>query len=73
MISIAEICLGIHYDADPLIVGTSGRYEFRNKGIDGLIVVPCEDADEIIRDIARQNIPLVLLDREVPDLSLIHI
>ena len=26
---------------------------FRNKGIDGLIVVPCEDADEIIRDIAR--------------------
>ena len=42
---------------------------FRNKGIDGLIVVPCEDADEIIRDIARQNIPLVLLDREVPDLE----
>ena len=42
---------------------------FRNKGIDGLIVVPCEGADEIIRDIARQNIPLVLLDREVPDLE----
>ncbi len=34
MISIAEICLGIHYDSDPLIVGTSGRYEFRNKGLD---------------------------------------
>lgn len=42
---------------------------FRSKGIDGLIVVPCEDADEIVRDIARQNIPLVLLDREVPDLE----
>lgn len=42
---------------------------FRNKGIDGLVVVPCEGADEIIRDIARQNIPLVLLDREVPDLE----
>ena len=32
-------------------------------------MVPCEGADEIIRDIARQNIPLVLLDREVPDLE----
>ena len=42
---------------------------FRNKGIDGLIVVPCEGADEIIRVIAHQNIPLVLLDREVPDLE----
>ena len=38
---------------------------FRNKGIDGLIVVPCEGADEIIRDIAHQNIPLVLLDRDI--------
>ena len=42
---------------------------FRNKGIDGLVVVPCEGADEIIRDIAHQNIPLVLLDREVSDLE----
>lgn len=23
MIAVAEICLGIHYDTDPLIVGTS--------------------------------------------------
>ena len=69
MISVAEACLGEKFTGDPLIVGTSGRYEFRNKGIDGLIVVPCEGADEIIRDIARQNIPLVLLDREVPDLE----
>lgn len=30
---------------------------FRNKGIDGLIVVPCEGADEIIRDIARPEHP----------------
>ena len=34
MIEIAEICLGIHYDTEPLIVGTSGRYEFKNKGLD---------------------------------------
>lgn len=38
---------------------------FRNKGIDGLIIVPCEGADEAIRNVAQQNIPIVLLDREV--------
>lgn len=43
---------------------------FRNKGIDGLIVVPCEGADEVIRNVAQQNIPLVLLDREVADTEL---
>ena len=43
---------------------------FRNKGIDGLIIVPCEGADEIIRNVALQNIPVVLLDREVPDTEL---
>lgn len=42
---------------------------FRNKGVDGLVVVPCDGADEIICDVARQNVPLVLLDREVPDLE----
>lgn len=43
---------------------------FRNKGIDGLIVVPCEGADKVIHDVARQNIPIVLLDREVPGAEL---
>ena len=46
---------------------------FRNKGIDGLIIVPCEGADEIIRNVALQNIPVVLLDREVPDTDLSNI
>lgn len=40
---------------------------FRHKGVDGLIVVPCEGSDEIIRNVARQRVPLVLLDREVKD------
>ena len=70
MISVAEACLGHKFRKEPLIVGTSGRYEFRNKGIDGLIIVPCEGADEIIRNVALQNIPVVLLDREVPDTEL---
>ena len=37
MISVAEACLGEKFTGDPLIVGTSGRYEFRNKGIDVFI------------------------------------
>ncbi len=34
MIRVAEACLGTKFEKDPLIVGTSGRYEFKNKGID---------------------------------------
>ncbi len=34
MISVAEAMMGFQYKKEPLIIGTSGRYEFRNKGID---------------------------------------
>lgn len=34
LVSVAEACLGCKFEEEPLIVGTSGRYEFRNKGID---------------------------------------
>lgn len=37
MITVAETCLGHKFDSEPFIVGTSGRYEFRNKGIDILL------------------------------------
>lgn len=37
MISVAEACLGRKFASDPLIIGTSGRYEFRNKGLDVFI------------------------------------
>ena len=37
MITVAEACLGEKFASDPLIVGTSGRYEFRNKGLDVFI------------------------------------
>ncbi len=37
MISVAEAMLGVKFDSEPLIVGTSGRYEFTNKGIDVLL------------------------------------
>ena len=34
MIGVAEAALGTKFAGDPLIVGTSGRYEWRNKGLD---------------------------------------
>lgn len=34
MIRVAEACLGMKFAEEPLIVGTSGRYEFKNKGLD---------------------------------------
>ena len=53
MISVAEACLGEKFTGDPLIVGTSGRYEFRNKGID------------IFLDALKQLAETDALDREV--------
>lgn len=40
---------------------------FTDKGVDGLIIVPCEGSDEIIRNVVHKEIPVVLIDREVPD------
>ena len=37
LIAVAEACLGRKLQDNPLIVGTSGRYEFRNKGLDVLL------------------------------------
>ena len=34
MVSVAEACLGHKFATDPFIIGTSGRYEFHNKGLD---------------------------------------
>ena len=34
MIEVAEVCLNCKFGKEPLIVGTSGRYEFHNKGLD---------------------------------------
>ena len=37
LIAVAEACLGRKLQDNPLIVGTSGRYEFRNKVLDVLL------------------------------------
>lgn len=47
MIEVAQAALGCGFDADPMIVAISGRYEFKNKGIDEFI-------DSLAR-VAEQN------------------
>ena len=43
MLSVANKLLGTNLSDDTLIVGTSGRYEFKNKGIDVFgIIKPLE-------------------------------
>lgn len=37
MLQVANCLTGIDYPEDTLVIGTSGRYEFRNKGIDVFI------------------------------------
>ena len=36
---------------------------FLNRGVDGLIIVPCEGSEKTIQRLVDMNIPLVLLDR----------
>lgn len=38
---------------------------FINKGVDGLIIVPCEGSEESIRKVVAANTPVVLLDRHL--------
>ncbi len=39
---------------------------FINRGVDGLVIVPCEHSDNMILEMAHGDVPLVLVDREVP-------
>ena len=52
IIEVASATWGYNFQADTLIVGTSGRYEFRNKGIDVFL--------ESLKQLAASNI-----DRDV--------
>ena len=53
MIEVAEACLGYKFGSEPLIVGTSGRYEFRNKGLDILLdaLKQVEQSDRLQREV----------------------
>lgn len=53
LVKVAEACLGKKYEKDPLIVMTSGRYEFKNKGIDVFIdsLLKLADHGEMQREV----------------------
>lgn len=40
-----------------------------NKGVDGLIVVPCDGSKDVIKEVYDDDVPLVLVDRHFPDVS----
>jgi LacI family transcriptional regulator len=40
-----------------------------NKGVDGMIIVPCDGSEEIIKNLHDDNIPLVLIDRHFSNLD----
>ncbi|MFA5462491.1 MAG: LacI family DNA-binding transcriptional regulator [Dysgonamonadaceae bacterium] len=40
-----------------------------NKGVDGLIIVPCEGSQKLIEKLHNNNVPVVLLDRYFPELN----
>ena len=39
------------------------------KGVDGLIVVPCDGSESVIKKLHDSNTPLVLIDRNFPNLD----
>lgn len=54
LINVAQTTLGYKFDQDPLIISISGRYEFKNKGI-----------DEFIDSLAKLNYDTPDLKREI--------
>ncbi|MDD2797657.1 MAG: LacI family DNA-binding transcriptional regulator [Bacteroidales bacterium] len=40
-----------------------------NKGVDGLIIVPCDGSEKLIEKLQERGVPIVLLDRYFPNLN----
>ncbi|MEG1607974.1 MAG: alpha-glucan family phosphorylase [Mucinivorans sp.] len=53
LIHTAEVTLGYKFEKEPLIISTSGRYEFKNKGLDEFIdsLGMLNQSDKLERDI----------------------
>jgi LacI family transcriptional regulator len=45
----------------------------KSRQVDGFIIVPTEDGENCISDLKNSNIPVVLLDRFFPNLSISHV
>lgn len=44
-----------------------------NKGVDGLMIVPCENSEKYISSLVNNNIPIVLFDRYFPDINVSYV
>lgn len=44
-----------------------------NKGVDGLMIVPCENSEKFIASLVNNNIPIVLFDRYFPDINVSYV
>lgn len=44
-----------------------------NKGVDGLIIVPCENSEKSIASLVNNNIPIVLFDRYFPEINVSYV
>ena len=44
-----------------------------NKGVDGLIIVPCEKSEKSIASLVENNIPIVLFDRYFPEINVSYV
>ncbi len=40
-----------------------------NRSVDGLIIVPCEGSEDTIRELVRNDVPIVLFDRPMRDMN----
>lgn len=43
------------------------------RGVDGLIIVPCENSEEYVASLVENNFPVVLFDRYFPDIKVSYV
>ena len=44
-----------------------------NKGVDGLIIVPCDNSEKSIASLVNNNVPIVLFDRYFPEINVSYV
>lgn len=44
-----------------------------NKGVDGLIIVPCDNSEKSIAALVNNNVPIVLFDRYFPEINVSYV
>lgn len=44
-----------------------------NRGVDGLVIVPCEKSERYVASLVTNNVPIVLFDRYFPNLNISYV